>query len=116
MPELLPKLISVQSPMMCAAVYVRKEMKVQDKLAFISSCIAKKDEIESKRGKGLGSIYPTPGGLKENVYWFMGEDAYIRQCEGESHLYHYLERNKKRIAGGACPVKHCRCGFANGAG
>lgn len=132
-PELLPKLMPVQSPMMCAAVYVRKEMKVQDKLAFISPCIAKKDEIESKRGKGLvsynvtfdhlmkyvrchnisgpsckdeieyglGSIYPTPGGLKENVYWFLGEDAYIRQCEGESHMYHYLEHNKKRIAGGS---------------
>ena len=133
MPELLPKLMPVQSPMMCAAVYVRKEMKVQDKLAFISPCIAKKDEIESKRGKGLisynvtfdhlmqyvrshnisgpsckdeieyglGSIYPTPGGLKENVYWFLGEDAYIRQCEGESHMYHYLEHNKKRIAEGS---------------
>ena len=28
-----------------------------------------KDEIEY----GLGSIYPTPGGLKENVYWFLGD-------------------------------------------
>ncbi|MDE7223682.1 MAG: 4Fe-4S binding protein [Acetatifactor sp.] len=134
-PELLPRLMPVQSPMMCAAVYVRKEMKVQDKLAFISPCIAKKDEIESKRGMGLisynitfdhlmkyvrchnisgpsckdeieyglGSIYPTPGGLKENVYWFMGEDAYIRQCEGESHMYHYLEQNCKRIADGDTP-------------
>ena len=135
LPQLLPKLMPVQSPMMCAAVYVRKEMKVQDKLAFISPCIAKKDEIESKRGKGLisynvtfdhlmkyvrchnisgpsckdeieyglGSVYPTPGGLKENVYWFLGEDAYIRQCEGESHMYHYLEQNKKRIAGNDTP-------------
>ena len=134
-PELLPKLMPVQSPMMCAAVYVRKEMKIEDKLAFISPCIAKKDEIMSKRGKGLisfnvtfdhlmkyvrchnikgpsckdeieyglGSIYPTPGGLKENVYWFLGEDAYIRQCEGESHMYHYLEQNKRRIVGGDTP-------------
>lgn len=41
-----------------------------------------KDEIEY----GLGSVYPMPGGLKENVYWFLGEDAFIRQCEGEGHL------------------------------
>lgn len=41
-PELLPKLFPVQSPMMCAAIYVRKEMKITDKLAFISPCIAKK--------------------------------------------------------------------------
>lgn len=134
-PELLPKLFPVQSPMMCAAVYVKKVMKLTDKLAFISPCIAKKTEITSKRGKGyvqynvtfdhlmdyvrknnikgpsakdeieygLGSIYPMPGGLKENVYWFLGEDAFIRQCEGESHMYHYLEANKSRLAKGDTP-------------
>lgn len=134
-PELLPKLFPVQSPMMCAAIYVRKIMGIQDKLAFISPCIAKKEEITSKRGKGLisynvtfdhlmryvrehhisgtsckdeieyglGSIYPMPGGLKENVYWFLGEDAYIRQCEGEKHMYHYLEANKGRLVQGNTP-------------
>jgi iron only hydrogenase large subunit-like protein len=134
-PELLPKLFPVQSPMMCAAIYTNKVMGVKDKLAFISPCIAKKDEIMSKRGKGLiqynvtfdhlmdyvrknrisgpsckdeieyglGSVYPMPGGLKENVYWFLGEDAYIRQCEGESHMYHYLEANKDRLAKGNTP-------------
>ena len=40
------------------------------------------------------------GGLKENVYWFMGEDAFVRQMKGEKHMYHYLERNKERIAKG----------------
>lgn len=134
-PELIPKLFPVQSPMMCAAIYAKKSMGITDKLAFISPCIAKKTEIESKRGKGLisynvtfqhlmqyakthnikgpsckdeieyglGSIYPTPGGLKENVYWFLGEDAFIRQCEGEKHMYHYLEKNKARIAAGQTP-------------
>lgn len=132
LPELLPKLFPVQSPMMCAAIYARNTMGITDKLAFISPCIAKKAEIESKRGKGivsynvtfdhlmryvrenqisgpackdeieygLGSVYPMPGGLKENVYWFLGEDAYIRQCEGESHMYHYLRANKDRLANG----------------
>lgn len=107
-------------------------MGLNDKLAFISPCISKKLEIESKRGQGfisynitfdhlmkyvrkhnisgpsakdeieygLGSIYPTPGGLKENVYWFLGEDAFIRQVEGEKHMYSYLEKNKDRIAKG----------------
>lgn len=134
-PELIPKLFPVQSPMMCAAIYAKKSMGITDKLAFISPCIAKKTEIESKRGKGLvsynvtfnhlmqyaknhnikgpsckdeieyglGSIYPTPGGLKENVYWFLGEDAYIRQCEGEKHMYHYLNKNKDRIAASQTP-------------
>lgn len=129
-PELLPKLFPVQSPMMCGAIYAKKYLGVTDKLAFISPCISKKMEMTSERGQGLiqynvtfdhlmkyirkhniagpsckdeieyglGSIYPTPGGLKENVYWFLGEDVYIRQVEGEKRMYHYLEENKDRIA------------------
>ncbi len=134
-PEMIPKLFPVQSPMMCGAIYVRKMMGVTDKLAFISPCIAKKMEMESERGKGLisynvtfdhlmdyvrehhisgpsckdeieyglGSVYPTPGGLKENVYWFLGEDVFIRQMEGEKHMYSYLEANKERIMKGQTP-------------
>ena len=51
------------------------------------------DEVEY----GLGSIYPMPGGLKENVYWFCGEDVFIRQMEGEKYMYHFLEDYKKRV-------------------
>ncbi len=54
------------------------------------------DEIEY----GLGSIYPTPGGLKENVYWFCGEEAFIRQVEGEKRAYDFLEDYRKRLANG----------------
>lgn len=53
------------------------------------------DEIEY----GLGSIYPMPGGLKENVYWFCGEDMFIRQIEGERHAYEFLDDYKKRVLG-----------------
>lgn len=52
-PELLPKLFPVQSPLMCAAIYARKEMGITDKFAFISPCIAKKMEIEDPHNKGL---------------------------------------------------------------
>ena len=57
------------------------------------------DEIEY----GLGALYPTPGGLKENVYWFLGESVYIRQIEGEQKMFQYLERNKDRIRDGKTP-------------
>ncbi len=136
LPELLPKLMPVQSPMMCGAIYIKKYMKVSDKLAFISPCIAKKNEIDDPNNHGyvsynltfsklvaylkehsvsgytpfkdeieygLGSIYPMPGGLKENVYWLLGEDALVRQMEGESHMYEYLTRNADRIKGGKTP-------------
>ncbi|MBO4914012.1 MAG: 4Fe-4S binding protein [Oscillospiraceae bacterium] len=135
LPELIDKLMPVHSPMMCAAVYLKKYAGVADKLAFISPCIAKKNEIsdtncggyitynvtfnhlaeylrhhpfsarpyEEEHEFGLGSIYPMPGGLKENVYWLLGEDAFIRQMEGESHMYHYLEQNKNRLREGNTP-------------
>lgn len=131
-PQLIPKLFPVHSPMMCGAIYARKEMGITDKLAFISPCIAKKAEIDDPNTKGvitynvtfdhlmqyvrankisgnlasdeieygLGSIYPMPGGLKENVYWFLGEDVYIRQIEGEKHVYDYLQKHKDDIAKG----------------
>ncbi len=135
-PELLPKLFPVQSPMMCAAIYLRKYQGLKDKLAFISPCIAKKNEIDDDRNfglmsynltfahlieylkehpvngakpykdeieYGLGSIYPMPGGLKENVYWLLGEDVLIRQMEGEMHMYNYLKRNKELIRSGELP-------------
>lgn len=149
----LPKLFPVQSPMMCAAIYARKQMGITDKFAFLSPCIAKKMEIEDgnnggyisynvtfdhlmqyirKHGisgenatdeveYGLGSIYPTPGGLKENVYWFLGESVFIRQIEGEKHMYEYLERNREKIAKDKTPylfidalncANGCICGTA----
>ena len=46
LPKLIPKLFPVQSPLMCAAIYVKKYMGIKDKLAFISPCIAKKLEID----------------------------------------------------------------------
>lgn len=134
-PELLPKLFPVQSPMMCGAIYAKKYMGITDKLAFISPCIAKKMEIDDENNHGvvsynvtfdhlmkyvrkhnitgapcsdeieygLGSLYPMPGGLKENVYWFLGESVLVRQMEGEKHMYHFLEQNKSRIAEGKTP-------------
>lgn len=131
-PELLPKLVPVHSPMMCTAIYLKKYEKLSDALAFISPCIAKKleicdpntggmveynvtfdklmeyvrshklfgsiaaDEIEY----GLGAVYPTPGGLKENVFWFCGEDVVIRQIEGEKKVYRYLDEYNRRVKAG----------------
>ena len=126
-PELIPMLFPVQSPMMCAAIYAKKEMGITDKLAFISPCIAKKNEIDDPNNHGyvsynvtfehlmkyvkehnisgpsvsdeieygLGSIYPTPGGLKENVYWLLGESVFIRQMEGERGCITSSRRTRK---------------------
>lgn len=55
------------------------------------------DDASDKVEEGLGAIYPMPGGLKENVYWFCGEDKMIRQIEGEKHVCEFLQDYKERV-------------------
>ena len=69
-PELLPKLFPVHSPMMCGAIYARKEMGIRDKLAFISPCIAKKNEIDDPNTQGYINYNVTFDHLKGS-----GEDG-----------------------------------------
>lgn len=45
-PELFNKLMPVHSPMACTAIYVRKYLKDNNKLAFLGPCITKKIEID----------------------------------------------------------------------
>ncbi len=56
------------------------------------------DNAEDEIEYGLGSIYPMPGGLKENVYWFCGEDVFIRQIEGDKAAWNYLKKNEEALA------------------
>lgn len=58
-PELLPKLMPIHSPMMCLAIYMKKYMKTEDDIAFISPCIAKKLEIMDKNCAGYVSYNVT---------------------------------------------------------
>lgn len=44
-PELLDYLAPVHSPMMCTAIFFRKNSRCQDRLAFLSPCIGKGIEI-----------------------------------------------------------------------
>lgn len=153
LPELIPSLFPVQSPLMCAAIYARLKLGITDRFAFLSPCIAKKLEIEDPHNDGLvqycvtfehlmkyvkehdiqgpsahseieyglGSFYPTPGGLAENVRWFLGDGVYIRQIEGERRLYEWMHQNRDRIRDKKTPFllidalnceKGCICGTA----
>lgn len=128
-PKLLPKLMPIHSPLLCTAIYAKKYLNDTGRIAFISPCIAKSDEIHCSETNqyvhynvtfrhlmerlegidlssysatdeieyGLGSIYPMPGGLKENVEHFLGKDSLVRQIEGESHVYNYLQLYLERV-------------------
>ncbi|OPJ55983.1 [Fe-Fe] hydrogenase large subunit C-terminal domain-containing protein [Alkalithermobacter paradoxus] len=47
-PELINSLAPIHSPMMCTAIYMKKYNNINDKIAFLSPCIAKIDEIRDK--------------------------------------------------------------------
>ncbi|MCR4643812.1 MAG: hypothetical protein K5695_00180 [Oscillospiraceae bacterium] len=152
-PELLPCLFPVQSPLMCAAIYARKQMGITDRFAFLSPCIAKKLEISDPANEGLvqynvtfshfmkmvrekglygepirdeveyglGAVYPMPGGLKEDVRWFLGDGAFVRQIEGERHMYEFLKSRAQHIVNRDIPFllidalnfeNGCLCGTA----
>ena len=120
LPELLPRLFPVQSPLMCAAIYARKKMHITDRFAFISPCIAKKLEIDDPENKDLVSynvtfshlmkvvkergIYGEP--VKEEVEYGLGSiypmpgglREHVKWFLGESAFVRQLEGEKKLFA------------------
>ena len=74
-PELIKYLMPVHSPMMCAAIYAKKYMGITDRLAFISPCIAKKNEIEDPNTNGFVSYNVTFDGLMRYVRRHKVSDA-----------------------------------------
>lgn len=130
---LLDKLIPIHSPLLCLAAYIRKYLHNTDRLAFISPCIAKKDEIDDPLNEGLvqynvtfshlaaaigetdlsgytldielsdcglGSIYPVPGGLSDNIRTFVPPETSIREVHGERNVYDYFSQLEQRILSG----------------
>ncbi len=50
--DLIKDLAPVQSPMLCTAIYLKKYLKIADKLCFLSPCIAKISEINDPNTNG----------------------------------------------------------------
>ncbi|MCR5806449.1 MAG: diguanylate cyclase [Oscillospiraceae bacterium] len=149
MPELIPKLMPIKSPLMCAARYFRDKLGITDKFAFIGPCIAKRMEMdkypelvqynitfpklveyitghglgneESFEGldAGLGSFYPAPGGLADNIKWFLGDDTPVRVVSGKTYLYERFRANEKKLSESKQPfllydALNCREGCLEG--
>lgn len=54
--------------------------------------------IEEEQFSHLGALYPMPGGLKENIRWFCGEQAFVQQSEGEKKVYETLKKYAQRVS------------------
>jgi len=66
-PDIIENLIPVNSPLLCTAIYYKEYEGVQDCFAFLSPCIAKKDEISCDETKGYVSYNVTFNKLKEYI-------------------------------------------------
>ncbi len=58
--------------------------------------------ISGRSGKdeiiyGMGSIFPTAGGLKENIHFYLGDEILIRSADGEKNMYANLEAATESI-------------------
>ena len=81
--DILDHLIPIQSPMICAAIYYKDYENANEEFAFLSPCIAKKDEIDSNETKGYVKYNVTFNKLKK----------YIQ--ENNINLNNYPEENFK---------------------
>jgi iron only hydrogenase large subunit-like protein len=128
--QLIPSFSIVHSPMLCTAVYMRKELGDGFEIAALSPCIAKKDEFEQtglvkynvtfekmreyfdkrnidvknietnsssfssfefdKMQGMMGSIYSSPGGLRDNLK-FHYPGINVINFEGTENVYRALE-------------------------
>ncbi|MBR3313459.1 MAG: diguanylate cyclase [Atopobiaceae bacterium] len=126
-PELMERLMPVKSPLMCLATYCREELHMNEKFAFVGPCIGKTLEVQrypdlvqynvtfpklmeriralkaseesayDELEHGLGSYYPAPGGLADNVRWFLGDDTPVRIVSGKQYLYERFESNRRKV-------------------
>ena len=101
--------------------YVSYNVTFQHLIRYVDSLKIDAEPFSDEMEYGLGSFYPTPGGLMENVRWLLGEDTFIREIGGEKRLYDYLRANAETIAAGNSPFllydalnceNGCICGTA----
>ncbi|MCL2854401.1 MAG: methyl-accepting chemotaxis protein [Defluviitaleaceae bacterium] len=62
--------------------------RIRDQRINLSSYPEVDDEIDY----GMGALYPKPGGLKDNVAYYMGPETFVLQVEGEHLAYDYLRK------------------------
>ncbi|MBQ7514975.1 MAG: diguanylate cyclase [Schwartzia sp.] len=67
MPEILPALAPIQSPLMCLAIYLRQYCGFTGRIAFLSPCIAKGEEIIDPNTYNLVQYNVTFSKLKRQI-------------------------------------------------
>ncbi len=76
--------------------YVKYNVTFKKLLEAIGNNYKSAKEAEEESSYGLGARYPKPGGLKECVHFFLGNQTAVLQVEGEQEAYKFLKEYTKR--------------------
>lgn len=76
--------------------YVKYNVTFKKLMEAIGNAYQKAPEAEEESSYGLGARYPKPGGLKECVHFFLGNQTAVLQIEGEAEAYKFLKEYAHR--------------------
>ena len=76
--------------------YVKYNVTFKKLMKAIGNSYRNAKEAEEESSYGLGARYPKPGGLKECVHFFLGNQTTVLQVEGEAEVYKFLEEYAHR--------------------
>lgn len=77
--------------------YVKYNVTFAKLMEYIGNQYKNCAEYTDELDYGLGSLYPMPGGLRENVEHFLGKSQVVFQVEGEKEAYRFLKEYLQRI-------------------
>ena len=76
--------------------YVKYNVTFKKLMESIGTSYLRASEAEEESSYGLGARYPKPGGLKEGVHFFLGNQTAVLQVEGEEEAYKFLKEYAHR--------------------
>lgn len=76
--------------------YVKYNVTFKKLMEAIGTSYKNAQEAEEESSYGLGARYPKPGGLKECVHFFLGNQTAVLQVEGEEEAYKFLKEYAHR--------------------
>ena len=76
--------------------YVKYNVTFKKLMEAIGTEYRNAKEAEEESSYGLGARYPKPGGLKECVHFFLGNQTAVLQVEGEEEAYKFLNEYAHR--------------------
>ena len=98
--------------------YVKYNVTFKKLLQAIGDKYLSSAEAEEESTYGLGARYPKPGGLKECVHFFLGNQTAVLQVEGEEEAYKFLKEyaTRKNHLPFMVDILNCQKGCLRGTG